>query len=179
MALILADILSLSQHLDTLKHTPERYLPDQCRYCCHPVVWRHGVYYRKPDRLNNSARSLNDIPIPRFRCADCKQTFHVLPECIAPRRWYPWILQQFALACLLANQSVRQLSRTLSIARSTLKRWRHGWVAGFECHRRTLSAVHSCMGYCTEISRFWPQWLATRFLSSAMWWLNREGVDIP
>ncbi len=46
------------------------------------VIWCHGFYYRKPDRINHGNDSVNDIPIPRHQCADCRHTFSTLPEYI-------------------------------------------------------------------------------------------------
>jgi hypothetical protein len=101
MSLILSEILTLSQHLNALEQTPELYRPNTCIHCHETVIWRYGYYYRKPDRLNHGEDSLNDIPIPRFQCVACRRTFSTLPECIAPRRWYPWFVQQWCLYCCL------------------------------------------------------------------------------
>ena len=69
--------------------TPSPNCPVACIYCQETSTWRYGYYYRKPDTVNYCESSQNDIPIPRFKCVVCRHTFSTLPECIAPRRWYP------------------------------------------------------------------------------------------
>lgn len=88
---ILSEILIFRQHLNALEQTACLYRPAHCLFCHETVIWRHGVYYRKPDRLNSKEDSMNDIQIPRYQCAACRHTFSTLPECIAPARWYPWV----------------------------------------------------------------------------------------
>ncbi|MDX2505744.1 MAG: hypothetical protein QNL62_14885, partial [Gammaproteobacteria bacterium] len=65
---ILSDILTFRQHLYALEQSPLLYRPSHCPYCDGTVIWSHGVYYRKPDRLNFKEDSMNDIPIPRSIC---------------------------------------------------------------------------------------------------------------
>ncbi len=120
---IVSDIITFSQHLYALKHSFELYRPSFCPHCNAFVLWCHGYYGRKPDRLNHGDDSVNDIPIPRFLCATCRRTCSTLPECIAPARWYPWVIQQWCLWAYLNGWSVKQLYRDFPMARSTISRW--------------------------------------------------------
>jgi len=111
MCRILPVIESLDQHLYHLAHHPESYRPQQCPRCGLCGVWRHGYYRRKVDREGRDGVYLDPVPIPRFYCRHCQSTGSRLPGCMAPRRWYPWIVQQTALALLLGGSSLRQAAR--------------------------------------------------------------------
>ena len=179
MSLILSEILTLRQHLITLEHNPEIYCPDACIYCQETVIWRYGYYYRKPDRLNHSEESQNDIPIPRFQCAVCRRTFSTLPECIAPRRWYPWAIQQACLWLSLSGWSIRQIHQLLPTARSTLSRWILRLNESFSEHHHVLCGKVAAMGYYSKLVPFWLHWLDSKTLSHAMVILNQSKVIVP
>ncbi len=49
---ILSDILTFRQHLNALIDSLDLYRPPFCQHCFKSVIWFHGYYYRKPDRLN-------------------------------------------------------------------------------------------------------------------------------
>ena len=112
MAIILAGIHSLTQHLQQLNSNPEAYRPKRCPHCGHAGVWSHGHYLRLPDRENSGPDSLNPIPILRFFCpqAGCRRSCSALPECIPPRRWYLWSVQQamllFLISLAMADQNL-------------------------------------------------------------------------
>ncbi|MCK5356206.1 MAG: hypothetical protein KAJ63_13895 [Methyloprofundus sp.] len=179
MSLILSEILTLRQHLITLEHNPEIYCPDACIYCQETVIWRYGYYYRKPDRLNHAEESRNDIPIPRFQCVACRRTFSTLPECIAPRRWYPWAIQQACLWLSLSGWSIRQIHQLFPTARSTLSRWILWLNESFSEHQRVLCSKVAAMGYYSKLAPFWLHWIDLKSLSHAMALLNQEGVIVP
>jgi len=120
---IVSGISTLRQHIETLRSKPEVYRPRRCPSCGHGVLWHYGCYSRKADRRPTSAEtSLNPIPIPRYLCSSCLHSCSRLPECIPPRRWYSWLLQQKALKSLLAGcLSISALRRSCrnSMARLT------------------------------------------------------------
>ena len=176
---ILSEILTFRQHLNTLEQTPDRYRPPCCPYCAHSVIWHHGVYFRKPDRLNCKADSMNDIPIPRFRCANCLHTFSTLPECIAPARWYPWVIQQWCLWLSLNGWSVKQLNHLFPMARSTITRWINWLSNSFTAHHQVLCVQVSQMGYFAGCKAFWCHWLDLAHLSAAMVLINKSGQPVP
>ncbi len=179
MSFILSDIITLRQHLDSLEKTPEYYKPKECPYCQEKIIWFHGCYYRKPDRMSDSEHSLNDIPVPRFKCAACQHTFSTLPECITPRRWYPWVIQQLCLELSLMGYSIRQLHHLFPIARSTLSRWMHWSIHQFDDHRKNLCVSVAAMGYYTTHHTFWCHWFRTNTLSQAMVLIYRAGKCVP
>ena len=179
MSLILSGILTFRQHLNTLKQTPELYCPDACIYCQETSIWRYGYYYRKPDRLNHGEASQNDIPIPRFKCIACRHTFSTLPECIAPRRWYPWAIQQACLWLSLSGWSIRRIHQLFPTARSTLSRW-VSWLGDkFTVHHRVLCGKDATLGYYSELTPFWLHWFDIKPMSHAVALLNQEGVIVP
>lgn len=179
MSLILSEILTLSQHLNALEQTPELYRPNACIHCHETMIWRYGYYYRKPDRLNHGEDSLNDIPIPRFQCVACRRTFSTLPECIAPRRWYPWFVQQWCLYCCLKGCSVRRLNQVFLPSRSTISRWFHWLEETFTEYHRVLCSKFASLGYFATCRPFWLHWLDSKLLSHAMVLLNQEAVIVP
>ncbi len=176
---ILSDILTFSQHLMTLKHSPELYQPAFCLYCYKNKIRRHGFYYRKPDRLNHGEESANDIPIPRHQCVTCLRTFSTLPECLAPARWYPWVIQQWCLWLSLNGWSVKQLHQTFPMARSTISRWVNWLSDSFTKHHQALCAQTSAMGYYSTCSSLWCHWLDSKHFSAAMVLLNKDGLSVP
>ena len=179
MSLILSDIVTFRQHLNALEQTPELYRPKECIHCHETMIWCHGYYYRKPDRLNHGEESQNDIPIPRFKCVSCCRTFSTLPECIAPRRWYPWAIQQACLWLRVSGWSIRQIHLLFPMARSTLSRW-FRWLKGnFSKHRRVLCSKVASLGYYSELTPFWLHWLDSNLFSHAMVLLNQEGMIVP
>jgi transposase-like protein len=179
MRLILSEILTLRQHLNTLKQNPELYCPNACIYCQETAIWRYGYYYRKPDRLNQGDESQNDIPIPRFQCVACRRTFSTLPECIAPRRWYPWAIQQACLWLSLSGWSIRSIHQLFPAARSTLSRWVSWLGDNFTVHHRVLCGKDATLGYYSELTSFWLHWIDLKSLPHAMALLNQEGVIVP
>lgn len=179
MSLILSEILTLRQHLNTLKQNPKLYCPNACIYCQEASIWRSGYYYRKPDRLNHANESQNDIPIPRFQCATCRRTFSTLPGCIAPRRWYLWSIQQACLWLSLSGWSIQQIHGLFPTARSTLSRWVLWLNERFSEHLRVLCSKVAAMGYYSKLAPFWLHWLDSKTLSHAMVLLNQSGVIVP
>lgn len=179
MSLILSEIVTLSQHLIALEKTPELYRPCACIHCHETTIWRYGYYYRKSDRLNQGEDSLNDIPIPRFQCVACRHTFSTLPECIAPRRWYPWFVQQWCLCCCLKGCSVRRLSQVFPLSRSTISRWFLWLTTTFTEHHRVLCSKSPSLGYYATCTSFWLHWLDSKLLSHAMVLLNQQAVIVP
>ncbi len=176
---IVSDIITFSQHLNALEHSLDLYRPSSCQHCNAFVIWFHGYYYRKPDRLNHGAHSANDIPIPRFQCAACRHTFSTLPECLAPARWYPWAIQQWCLWFSLNGWSVKQLSQTFPMARSTIKRWIDWLNDSFKKHQLTLCSEVSSMGYFSTCPVFWCHWLGSKDFSQAMLLINKKGLSVP
>jgi len=176
---ILSGILTFRQHLNALIDSLELYRPSSCLHCFKTVIWFHGYYYRKPDRLNTGQDSCNDIPIPRFQCASCRHTFSTLPECIAPARWYPWAIQQWCLWLSLNGWSVKQLNRVFPMARSTIRRWVNWLNDSFKKHHIALCSHIASMGYFSTCPSFWCHWLDSKHFSMAMVLINKSGLSVP
>lgn len=179
MYTIVADILSLQQHLETLAQKPENYRTKCCPACGKNGVWGHGYYYRKSDRSPKPTQ--NPIPIPRYICPGCKRTHSVLPECIPPRRWYLWLTQQIVFAELLAGKSLRFVSQLFSNlpSRSTCKRWLGNLKDKFLSQAQALRALITDLGRQPNFAAFWQACLKIIPLSAAMRLCYQNGVQIP
>ena len=182
MAIILADIFNQFQHIYTLTHSPERYCPKRCPHCYNNKLWRHGVYYRQAQCESQGQA----VPIPRHFCPSCNQTCSTLPEYIAPRRWYYWLVQQAALLLLMlgkrAEVACEALSHQLPVTPSvdTLYRWLRQLSGQFPSHRFHLCNLHPELGIEPGFEQFWPAYFEQEGgLSSAMLALNRAGQVVP
>ena len=105
---IVKGITTLFQYLTILESDPTKLLPPRCPLCGYCTLKHHGRYLRKPDRNSTAKDSLNPVPILRFICGGCHHTCSTLPECMAPRRWYLWSLQESILKCLLKKNLFAQ-----------------------------------------------------------------------
>lgn len=174
--LILAAITSLEQHLITLKNNLSQYCPDKCPSCGKAGLWCHGVYYRKPDREGGN---LNPIPIPRFLCPNCKHTCSVLPECIPPRRWYMWVINQAVLLLSLTGKSMRAIAKESTPSRHTISRWTARFKEQFNLHKDTLCGHLTEFGRTSGFSEFWEGCLKEMPLSQSMYLCHASGVIVP
>ncbi len=179
MPLIIPAILSLVDHLLTLESNPEAYRPECCPHCGKAGLWCHGYYFRQSDRENPGGKSLNPIPIPRFRCPHCGRTCSALPECIPPRRWYLWSTQQFVLEQLLAGDSAGQISERVKPCRRTIERRHRTLMEQFEPYSFYLRNRFSDLGRHAGFKLFWKACLSRMPLSGAMVFLNQCGVSVP
>lgn len=179
MALILSAIHTLEQHLSHLQSSPEDYRPAQCPSCGKPGLWHHGYYGRKADRENLTEHNLNPVPIPRFRCPHCRGTCSTLPECIPPRRWYLWKIQQAALVLMLTATSLLAASRQLGPSRKTLRRWRQRLKDCFADHAFCLRGRCPALGRAAGFESFWQACLERIPLSQAMVRVQQGGLAMP
>lgn len=173
---ILAGICSIRQHIQKICSQPEDYQPERCPHCNCARLWRHGVYLRKSDR---ERKGLGLVPVLRFFCALCQRTCSTLPECLPPRRWFSWRLQQAILHLLLQGHSLHAASRLFPPARSTLRRWWHHLQRHFLLHRDALLTHYPQLGLWSQFKPFWLAYLSRFSLSEAMLTLNRQGISVP
>ena len=179
MLRIVPAIATLSQHLQTLQQTPEVYRPPVCPHCGLSGLWNHGCYARKADRGPFASGALNPIPVPRYFCQGCGHTCSRLPECIAPRRWYGWAIQQLVLQLLLVGCSAHRCAGWVGLDRRTIGRW-WGWLRERgEVLAMLLKARFPELGRAVDFRGFWQGCWQTMSLSQAMAWLDREGVVVP
>lgn len=169
------------QYLFLYFKEPDTFRPDNCPYCGYGLPWCHGCYYRKSDRENPANSTLNPIPIRRFRCRSkpCGRTCSVLPECIPPRRWYLWDVQQATLLLVLNGHSARSIAAELLPSRHTVKRWYQHLYARFATHSSHLRSRYSELGYHSTFESFWQICLTQYQLSKVMRYLNNIGLPVP
>jgi len=179
MRKIVADISSLLQHIIELNKNIERYRPESCSYCGSMKLRRHGYYTRKADRENAGESNYNPVKIARFYCPGCRRTCSVLPECIPPRRWYLWRIQQSCIGLVLGGKSFIQVEKQTLPSRWTISRWINKLKEQFGLHTFHLKSCISELGHSNSFERFWKNCLEKMSLSKAMLILNNLGVIIP
>lgn len=176
---IVPGIDTLAQHLKQLKEAPETYRPERCPHCGKAGVWCHGSYTRKSDRESPSDERLDPVPILRFYCRHCRRTCSALPECIPPRRWYLWSIQQAAMVLWLAGFSIARAAEQVLVSADTVWRWRSRLRAGFPEHGFHLRRHFAQWGFCQSAKALWRGVLAQISLSQAMRLLHHSGVVVP
>lgn len=179
MACIVPDILSLTQHLKTLKENSVKYNIEKCPSCGMCGLWHHGTRYRKSDRVNDAASTLNPVPILRFYCPTCRHTCSVLPECIPPHRWYLWAIQCAAMLLVFSGESVNKISQQMIPSRWTIRRWALRLLDQFNLHTHHLKSTWPWLGYKTTLDEFWTSLIDKISFSTAMLVLNNHGVAVP
>lgn len=179
MACIVPNILSLVQHLKTLKEKSEKYKIEKCPTCGQCGLWHHGARHRKSDRENDAKSTLNPVPILRFYCPTCHHTCSVLPECIPPHRWYLWAIQAASLLLVFSGESVNKISQTMLPSRWTIRRWVLRLQDQFSIHALYLKMTWSWLGYKTLLSEFWRAIVEKIPFSTAMLVLNNHNVVVP
>jgi len=171
---IVATVTSLEQHLRLLVDEPERYRPPACPRCGLGKLWRHGCYRRKAERGAGASAARNPVPVPRFLCPGCEHTCSRLPVCIAPRRWYNWVIQQCVLCCLAAGGSLHAAARSCQVARHTARRWGAWLIQRGEQFAFFLRSRAPEWGRVSDSAAFWRARLAERQLPELMAWLDRD-----
>lgn len=180
MSRIVSGIITLSQHIATLRSMPEVYRPRRCPNCGHGALWHHGCYFRKADRRPEPMdECLNPIRIPRYLCSSCQRSCSRLPECIPPRRWYSWSSQQQVLQSLLSIYSLRGCSAAHGLCRRTVRRWWNWLSSSTSTFEFFLRSRYPEWGRATEWQSFWRTCLSCMPLSGVMAWLDHDGIDVP
>lgn len=176
---IISGILSLAQYLLIFNENPQHCNLETCPHCGKLGLWKHGVYHRKADRESTSQNSLNPVPISRFYCPSCNHTCSLLPECVPPLRWYLWHVQQFALAFFMSGVSFSKISNTIAPSRWTIGRWIKRFKGQFELHALHFKSKWPELGYRNAFNELWHTLLEKISLSTAMFFLNTQGVTVP
>jgi transposase-like protein len=176
---ILAGINSLIQYKYTQEYTPERVRPECCACCGRLKPWYHAFYERKSDRENPPDKSMNPIIIQRYYCPGCKKTFSVLPECIPPRRWYLWDVQQTILLLSILSKSAYAIAKESAPSYKTIRRWLACFQEQFLLHKDTLATYFNELSRTSGISEFWQFCLNKMTLGAAMRLCHVSGVAIP
>lgn len=171
---IVGSIPSLAEHLIAVVTDAELYRPEACPHCRRAGVWRHGRYHRKADR--SAGGSLNPVPVLRFLCRACARTCSRLPACIAPRRWYDWVVQQAVLLLLLGGMSLRGCARCAGRDRRTVGRWRDWLRERGEQFAFFLRSRWPELGRAADFESFWRNVIDELSLQQAMSWLDHDLV---
>ena len=166
-----SEVTTLTQQSATFKKTYK--CPDRCPTCGRDALVGHGVYYRV-DR-----ESGDRYPIPRFSCQSCHATCSVLPEHIAPRRWYGWTIQQQALLLHIAGKSLRAITEVLSPAARTVARWVKRLQAQFLLHGSVLRERRPDLGRACGFGGFWQACIQELSLAQAMRFCHLAHVSVP
>lgn len=173
---IVGSITSLSQHLIAIVTDTEQYRPAACPHCQLKGLWRHGCYHRKADRSAGDGESLNPVPVLRFLCRACEGTCSRLPACMAPRRWYDWVVQQTVLMLVLSGMSLHGCARCSGFDRRTVRRWRDWLHERGEQFAFFLRSRWSELGRVADFDAFWRNVIDELSLQQAMTWLDRDLV---
>ena len=141
-------------------------------------MWGHGRYYRKADLEHRGEANANPVPIPRYCCAGCGQTCSRLPECIAPRRWYNWLLQQSGVRAVIDDRPPPAPPAGPTPARRTVGRWWRWLQMRTPLFRFYLSSRWPELGRLVVDTAFWRAVFAGSGLAAAMTWLDQE-ISVP
>jgi transposase-like protein len=180
MLYILPKILTLCQYKYEMDHNSEHNRPSKCAYCGKALPRRHAKYERKAERGSASAGgSRSMIFIQRYYCGACKRTTSALPECIAPRRWYLWEIQQCALMLSLLGKSANAIAKDLIPSRHTISRWMRRFKERFILHKDTLCVHFSALGRTNGLSELWQACFEKCTLGAAMRLCHVAEVFIP
>lgn len=173
-------MLSLVQYKNEVEWSSEHNQRlERCASCGRLNPWLHGQYSRKADRINTSADSLNPILIQRYYCVGCGKTTSVLPECIPPRRWYLWEIQQVVLVLFLSGKSRCSIAKQTIPSRHTIARWARRFVEQYRLYKDVLCTQIIDLGRLTGITDFWSACFEQMTLGSAMRICYAAGVPVP
>lgn len=176
---ILPIFSSLIQYKNAMEYAPEQIRPDRCFCCGRASPWRHASYSRKPDRSSPPGESLNPILIQRYYCTGCKKTFSVLPECIPPRRWYLWEVQEIVLLLFALGQSAYAIAKDSLPSYKTIRRWLTRFQERFLLHKDTLCSCCDGLDRTRGMGDFWKTCFKKMTLGAAMRLCHISEVVIP
>jgi transposase-like protein len=176
---ILAGFTSLIQYVTMQNNVPEQLRPEHCPCCGRLKPWRHSIRMRKSDR-ESPGESMNPIIIQRYYCPGCRKTFSVLPECIPPRRWYLWEVQQTVLQLFVTfGHSAYAIAKVSTPSYKTISRWLARFKEQFPLHKDTLSSQFNELARTSGFSAFWQACLKKMTLGAAMRFCHVAEVVIP
>jgi len=176
MLQILTGILTLIQYKIEIENNPLPVRPDRCECCGKLNPWRHGTYPRKSARPD---ASLNPILIQRYYCAACRRTTLAQPECISPRRWYLWEIQQAVLTFFMLGESTCAIAKKTMPSRHTIARWINRFVEQFRLYKDVLCNQIIELGRFISLADFWCACFKKMTLGAAMRLCHVAGVPIP
>jgi len=177
---IVEGIKDLKTYLIFLKEKSQIFKPTSCLHCGLNVLWNHGVYFRKPDRNTSSENNVNPVPILRFICKSCKRTCSTLPECIPPKRWFLWDVQQCVLEDCFSEKSINSIHNKNEVSRHTINRWATWLIEDkFAQFAYRLKTLVPWLGANAAPTAFWTACFSKISLSKAMLTVNNLGGNVP
>jgi|TARA_B110000091_G_scaffold89899_1_gene98493 hypothetical protein len=119
--------------------------------------------------------------IQRYFCNGCKKTFSALPECISPRRWYTWEVQQQILLFFILGGSAYSIAKKCTPSYKTISRWLARAKERFKLHKDTLGAIdkYKELNITTGFNGFWKACFEKITLAAAMRICHVSEVIIP
>jgi transposase-like protein len=179
--IILAGISNIAAYNTELSRLKER-----CTCSCGIAnsLRSHGHYFRKLNRHIKGEQSLILVKILRFLCNTCHKTCSVLPECIPPRRWYVWEVQQNVIQKYLDGDGWNEISAEMGISISTCKRWCKWFLDKYNIYAAVLKNVAGNLGEILRDSAddfkiFWQKCFTNISLDRAMLLCHQSGVGTP
>ena len=180
MNVILAGITSLLQYLNLFVEQKSIWShPRCCPSCGKSGLWLHGCYPRKANRSDNQDQLSNPISIQRYYCPACRKTCSLLPECLPPRRWYLWEVQQSALILVFSGLSFNAAAKKVAPSRHTISRWAARLTEQFRLHKDILCGHIIDLGQRTGVHDFWQACLNKISLAQAMRLCHVAGEIVP
>jgi transposase-like protein len=177
---IIAHVLTLFQYNQlNLSDNSALSRPEKCSNCGKSFPWFHGTTPRKPDRGLGSKGALNPILLQRYFCSACHKTTSMLPECIPPRRWYLWSIQEGVLKLFLLGYSYQQIAKELGLSRHTVSRWMARLQLRYRWHRDALCTHFPCLSLNCDFHSFWTACLENHNLGKVMRLCHVSQVFIP
>lgn len=147
----------------------------------------HGSYDRYPDRPVVVGKTpLNPLKILRYICkyVECKKTCSFLPECIPPRRWYIWKVQQNVIQRYLNGDTWDKINAATMVPVKTCKRWCKWLVAKHNNYALILKNVagnlkEALLDCANDTKQFWRICFTHTSLDRAMLLCHQAGVGTP
>jgi hypothetical protein len=157
----------------------------RCNICgLADALHRHGSYPRKPDRsILPGTETLNPVPIQRYICKNCGVTCSELPECIPPRRWYPWEVQQFVIEERLLGKTWDLISEVCGASVKTCRRWfnqlRTQCASHADVLRNVAGSLCEVLASSVDFKSFWQKCFSEISLARSMLLCHQAKITVP
>ncbi|MGB0784412.1 MAG: transposase [Marinomonas sp.] len=179
MPIIISGFTSLAQYcLYMAKPKKPSKLP-MCPQCHADALIKHGFYPRKACRAKDAELRLNPVLIQRYFCKACHQSCSALPECIPPRRWYLWDVQEDALKATLCGKSYQSIAKVLTPSRGTIARWVKRFKTQWHLYADHFRQYSPKLQRASEFQSFFSELLSVRALASVMLSCHQGKITIP
>jgi hypothetical protein len=155
-------ITTLEQHIEATRQKALKCIDrGAARTAAQVLHGGTGTMSARPTGDRSSA-TLNPCRSSATVAADARRTCSRLPECIAPRRWYDWSVQQASPEATIEGMLGRPPARSGPDERTVDRWWQ--WLkerGTFEFHLRARFAE---LGRAAGFDAFWRQVFATAWV---------------